>query len=610
MSTKTSIKRIAAVAAVALTLGGFSAVSAHAATTVAYTTMYDTTNGRQVVGGIATVTATMDTSTVQNFSVSGVGSVLLSTVGSNTTRTYGAASAAAGGPGTAWTDTVSGNGAGSDAIVLQSTVTGTTTITITPLVSGVPGTAVTKTITWIAATSTAVSTQYTTSGMSSGATAVTQGTNATILASKAFQSTAGNQAATIVVAPKDGSGLALAAELLTASVSGPGTLGIGTTAANASGRAVTGAAGQYTITLYGDGTAGTSTVTISDGAVVVATKTVTFVGTVAKAVATQNLYVAAASTLSNQLLGATPATDNGTTNNLSTAAKTPAFTLELTDSNGNDIAAGATIKLTSSDATVITVGTCAENSTYSGNFECSVYGTIGAASGASATVTASVLNPVTGLYDVVANALTFKVGGTVSAGTEAAAFDDSSYAPGTKMTLNFTATDSKGNLPYDGQAVVSALTTSNVGITSGTLPTTTNYFVNGKAAVKFFAPIIGGTFTVSGYDATLAGATAAAVTGATNLSVSTTVTNPSADAAQAAVDAANEATDAANAATDAANNAMDSADAAQQAALDAGDKADAALAAVTDLATKVSAIASQIASLSALVKKIAAKVKA
>ena len=32
MSTKTSIKRIAAVAAVALTLGGFSAVTAHAAT--------------------------------------------------------------------------------------------------------------------------------------------------------------------------------------------------------------------------------------------------------------------------------------------------------------------------------------------------------------------------------------------------------------------------------------------------------------------------------------------------------------------------------------------------------------------------------------------------
>jgi hypothetical protein len=31
MSTKTSIKRIAAVAALALTLGGFSAVSAHAA---------------------------------------------------------------------------------------------------------------------------------------------------------------------------------------------------------------------------------------------------------------------------------------------------------------------------------------------------------------------------------------------------------------------------------------------------------------------------------------------------------------------------------------------------------------------------------------------------
>jgi len=339
-----------------------------------------------------------------------------------------------------------------------------------------------------------------------------------------------------------------------------------------------------------------------------ATKTVTFLGTVAKAVATQNLYVAKASTLANQTLGGTPATDNGTTNDGSTAAKTAAFTLEVTDSSGNDVAAGSTIKLTSSDSTVITVGTCAENATYSGNFECSVASTIGAVSGASATVTASVLNPVTGLYDVVANALTFKVGGSVSAGTESASFADTSYAPGTKMTLNFTALDSKGNLPYDGQAVVSAATTSNVGISSGTLPTTTNYFVNGKAAVKFFAPIIGGTFTVTGYDATLAGATAAAAVGATNLSVSTTVTNPTSDAAQAAVDAANEATDAANAATDAANNAMDSADAAQQAALDAGDKADAALAAVTDLASKVSDIASQISALSALVAKIAASV--
>ena len=55
MSTKTSIKRIAAVAAVALTLGGLSAVSAHAAQSVAQTYL----NCTQADGGSLTPGSTV-----------------------------------------------------------------------------------------------------------------------------------------------------------------------------------------------------------------------------------------------------------------------------------------------------------------------------------------------------------------------------------------------------------------------------------------------------------------------------------------------------------------------------------------------------------------------
>jgi hypothetical protein len=71
MSTKTSFKRIALVAASALALGGFAAISAPQASAAAgvpvinYKTMYDTINGYQVVGGQATVSMIFDTQTVE-----------------------------------------------------------------------------------------------------------------------------------------------------------------------------------------------------------------------------------------------------------------------------------------------------------------------------------------------------------------------------------------------------------------------------------------------------------------------------------------------------------------------------------------------------------------
>jgi len=159
MSTKTSFKRIALVAASALALGGFSVISApqaSAAPQVIYTTMYDTTNGYQVVGGQATVEIGFDTTTVATVTSTGVGSVVSATPKANAglgNETLTAVTS------TGFQHNALDGGAFAQdtvTVVLSSAVAGTQTLTVTPLdASGVPGTAVTKTITWTASGTTA-----------------------------------------------------------------------------------------------------------------------------------------------------------------------------------------------------------------------------------------------------------------------------------------------------------------------------------------------------------------------------------------------------------------------------------------------------------------------
>jgi len=418
--------------------------------------------------------------------------------------------------------------------------------------------------------------------------------------------TAGTKRFTIQVVVKDQNNNTFNAPTLAASISGPGQLGIadGTGGAAISGRSISVAltAGTGSVDVYGDGSAGAATITITATSgtttTTLGTKKVTFVGSASKVVATQNLYVAKAGTT----LGATPST-NYLTNDGTTMALTPAFTVEVTDSNGNDIAAGATVKMTSSDSTKIVVGTCAEYIAYPGNFECSVSGATGAASGASATVTFSVYNSTTQAYDIVGNALTFSVGEAIAKVTPT--LDAVSYSAGQKMVLKYTAVDSSGNAAYDGQAPVSAVA-SNKSV-GGALPAVTKFIKNGYYATSataptLFAPSVGGDFTISGTTI----ATVAAPLG-TAWSLTATVNTVGDAAANAATDAANEATDAANAATDAALAAADAADAATAAAQDASD-AVAALSAT--VATLVAGLKAQITSLTNLVIKIQKKVKA
>ena len=80
-----SFKKIAIVIAAALTGSALVALPSQAAPTVAYTTLYDTTNGVQVIGGFATLTINTDTNTVATVTLSGVGSIVSASAGSNTT---------------------------------------------------------------------------------------------------------------------------------------------------------------------------------------------------------------------------------------------------------------------------------------------------------------------------------------------------------------------------------------------------------------------------------------------------------------------------------------------------------------------------------------------
>ena len=121
-----SFKKIAIVIAAALTGTAFVALPSQAAPSIAYTTMYDTTNGVQILNGLATVTLNTDTSTATTIAVSGVGSVVLAQAGTNTTLATLVA-------GSWYRVTTDGVGAGTSTFILTSATEGVTTLTATPV---------------------------------------------------------------------------------------------------------------------------------------------------------------------------------------------------------------------------------------------------------------------------------------------------------------------------------------------------------------------------------------------------------------------------------------------------------------------------------------------
>ena len=579
MSTKTTFKRIALVSVAALGLGVFASAPSNAAPTIAYTVIADAANGQAIVGGLAKVTITFDTMTTTNVVVSGVGNVVavgahdsVTVVGTVTTGSWSA---------TEINDSGQAVAAGSQLVTLYSAVAGVTTITATPISAstGAPGTAVTKTVTWVAATSTGTYDHSTAfiDNVVGGTSRIYADDTTNVDASSTYGA---NSLWTINVTQFNAADTVTATTLpagkaITATITGAGSIGA-TTAGTDRGPSVTVAAptSEDYLYVFADGRNGAATITISVNGAVVATKTVSFYGTVA------SYGVATDGDLSRDAIGVFATSASGAD------AESATVTIAGFDALSTEMASG-TIYATTDDAKVASV-VVAGSVVY-------VYGV------ALGSTNVNVCNTSACTSATIKYSFPITVTGKTAASYKLA-FDAATYDPGALVTWTVTATTAEGSAIADGARAVIGTTVTNLAVANGTVPSGALTFTGGVATGTFFAPATTGLLTLTTVEGAASNNVALGGTAA-KTATSITVVNAGVDAA---TDAANEATDAANAATDAALAAADSADAATEAAQEASD-------AVAELSTQVAALMAslkaQIKSLTNLVIKIQKKLK-
>jgi len=627
MSTKTTIKRIALIAATALTLGGFSVISASSANAAVGTmTAIQVSKNTLVGNGVAlsagnyVANTVLDSKGISSFTVTGGDTVTLKIIPINgTLGGNDSISVTMVGYGNLVTNDTAVSGAvstsvaaGGDAAVFPTAPAGqnyTFTATTVPgsyslnvIAHPADGShndyvaTVTMVVSAAAGFSAGLSTTYigTTSSPDATSDAIA------VSASKTAGTTGGYITSTLN--KSDGTAISTGLGLTySADMTGPGYLSLssgGTPTACSStptwsstvNRSVTSGSGASSVNkliVCSDGTTGKATVTmyVTDAAGVkttLASRSVTFYGTAASlSVAASNFSIAKA--------GASKTT-GGTVSTGTTTDSTPAFVILEKDSSGNPVNGGVPT-VVSSDVTIIASGSCAldgNDATYGygpvGYYDCNFTSAPSAVSGKSATLTIKLLDPNKTDGSYLTTTYTVTVGGSVA--KEVISTDKTSYAAGENMIATVTATDSSGNPVYDGASSPALSFNKAIG---GTAPAAA-YYVGGKKANKtntLFAPSVAGDFLI-----TATGGDAAS----TPLSASATVVVSGGQDATLALDAA-------NAATDAANNAYDEAQNATQAAQDA-------LAAVTALADQVKSLIASVKSLTALVSKIKAKVGA
>ena len=596
MSTTTNFKRIALVAVAALGLGVLSSVPSQAAINADTVTLSSATASQTTAetytASSAVVTVSFFGATDDSISVTAAltaapaGNTALPTLRlvettSAFVETYTSSTAQrAGLIGDTWTANAAvsvraGNGAAVTtakfAVYLSTTgtagptVAGSYSVKITPAARGVGAlqgsTAQTVVITVATAAIESVTPDATKSKVfiqAAGADA-TPTTDSVVAASREVAATS---RAYVYYSSLNTAGGAVA-ESITAEITGPGTLGLGSTVVSA-GRSISVKNGD-TVTVWSDGVAGKSTITIkgSTSGVTLGTKTVTFFGPTAS-------FTAAA----GKAILAVGANEKAIT---FTAADSAANVLndEFTPTGGTQQVWYAY----SSDTTVATVGTLA----YSVDS-----GTVSVTGIKAGTTTITIGNAATLAASTIKSApVTLRVGSTAISSVKVA-FDKASYAPGEKAIITVAA--------YDATNLLVVPTTYELWAPSKVLATDKNFSQGTFAAATDTA-------------VTFASATSAGVS--TAGFVTYTVYMPS---TPGTVTLTGTLANPVGSATDAAAGTLATVAAIQGTKITASaavtDSGSAALAAVTALATTVASLRTLIVTLTNLVLKIQKKVKA
>jgi trimeric autotransporter adhesin len=632
MSTKTTFKRIALVAVAALGLGVLSVAPSSASVVgltvastngTATTSVFDSTTAT-TLRVTFTSTAAADSVTATTYvsaqptgsAITGAGIVVhlmdTSTSTVNPFIAYGATAATATTASAVATRAATSNVRGDSLTVvannggtsqqnsanfqfyfLAAPVAGTYTLTtvVTPFSNGTAGTPVLKTTDIVVTASTTdslvASAAFSTVSDPSPSTVVAT-VPSTVTAASTMTVTLRNSSATSTT-----SGGTAARESVTATITGPGTIGNGSIIGKSVVLPYTGA---LTLNVYADGTAGVATINVSTPSVTFAPKTVTFFAKSPKTITAANYA---------------PVLNVG--GNATTAA---AVVATAVDANGTNWAGNLYIKaVAAADALVGGSAIDPILCQYVTADKVHLCPITTKTTGTAKFVVVDESLDTDAVYAAADSAATSnEVTVTVSAGvptTVKLAFDKATYQPFEKATITVTPLDAAGKT-IGTRAITDLFATGGItsniafGSQSDTLTAVTL-----TTAAATTSSTNAGSYTYTVYmpaqgDVTISatGGTGLAAAGQVKVTATATVVNSSVDAA---TDAANEATDAANAATDAALAAADAADAATAAAQDASDAVAALSASVSKL---ISSLRAQITSLTNLVIKIQKKVRA
>ena len=494
-----------------------------------------TTTIGAVSGGIAQIrfaTAAKASGAVYNLTSAGVGSI--QTVANGTTAPASIAGIAAASDYTQGAKiTGSANTDHNDVLAtVSSTVAGTQTLTWTAINSttGIPTVVATQAITWGAAPVLSVGNSKVYISAGDDTTTLSADDTTVYLASTAATTTVAN----IQVTLNNDANTAFNGQKLTVTVEGPGQFGVdvnslnGVTADRTNriyADSSSNAGNTWQIGIAADGTSGTSKFTIKVGDVVVATKSLTFYGSVSAYTATPVLIATADGNATTDAVVVCAVDSNKNA--------VPGATI-YASSGSTSVAAVATTGTTVSSAVLEDLDTGAGSALNPASYQaakavgCAGFTVTGVSQTTASSVVLTFRNASTAASSTVTTTATVAVGG-VKASSITLTADKASYAAGEKMVLTLTLKDSAGRLigAGPGVATLDAALKASASLGGDALFGADNATKLGVKTATVYAPLQGGKLTITG-ETGVAGTYVATSAAGVALSLSPTVSDPNA----------------------------------------------------------------------------------